>query len=256
MKIGVFTDILSEDFETAVRSAFEMGFDAVELRNIKDRRVPCLTPEEVREAGEILRKYSMRPFALSPGTYRCSLYDREFADQYALFEQTLDLAVEWGAGAVVTSGVRRHWKDRRGDYRRLIDTLSRCVSAATARGVEVWVENEFGWFNDAPDNILRLQKVMLDLGMKTCWNIAGYYAAGAEEWESFAEALGGNLSCVHISDVLTGSAQRGHLPVGDIISSLSSRENSPAVILDGPGLSDRRRAAEALSWLREVRAGG
>ena len=73
MNIAVVTDELSDDLETALELAADMGLRHVELRGVGGHRVPRVGPFWERRIPELLRRFDMQVVAISPGIFKIPL---------------------------------------------------------------------------------------------------------------------------------------------------------------------------------------
>lgn len=73
MNIAVVTDELSDDLETALELAADMGLRHVELRGVGGYRVPRVGAFWKRRIPELLRRFNMQVVAISPGIFKIPL---------------------------------------------------------------------------------------------------------------------------------------------------------------------------------------
>ncbi len=67
MKIGIITDEISADPETAIELGVEWGIYDYEIRGFGNERVPLFSTYQKERLKELLNEYEVRIIAISPG---------------------------------------------------------------------------------------------------------------------------------------------------------------------------------------------
>ena len=60
MKLGVITDGISQDAETAFRMLKEHGLEYAELQFVYGKEIGEQTPEEVKKISDLIRQYDIK----------------------------------------------------------------------------------------------------------------------------------------------------------------------------------------------------
>ncbi|MCI8441199.1 MAG: sugar phosphate isomerase/epimerase [Provencibacterium sp.] len=76
-RLGVITDEISQDLDTALKLAREFSLDGVEIRSVWERGPFELTEQEGSAIAEKVRKAGMEVCAISAPFFKCSLEDEE-----------------------------------------------------------------------------------------------------------------------------------------------------------------------------------
>jgi len=75
MKLAVFSDEVSQDFEVALRLAVKYRLDGIELRSVWDKPVQHLTEAEVERVASLLEKCELSLAAIASPVFKCELDD-------------------------------------------------------------------------------------------------------------------------------------------------------------------------------------
>jgi L-ribulose-5-phosphate 3-epimerase len=100
LRLGITSDEVSPDLETALKFAREFGLEWVEIRNLGRQYGTDVSLEDARKARELLDSYKIKLSVLDTALYKCALPGTKLAkptkDDYPYAEQDalLDRAIE------------------------------------------------------------------------------------------------------------------------------------------------------------------
>lgn len=209
------------------------GIRRFELRSLYGRRAPAWTADETAALKRLVREWGVELSALSPGLFKCSLYDPVLEEHTGrLLTQSLDLAVELGIDKLIVFGVRRCQRDTPRDRERVLAILGEAAIAAGRRGVTLCVENEPGWWADTPEHIEAILQGIEGSGCRLNWDPGNLFAAGEPDCLGGYRRLRRFIGHIHAKDArrLPDGTCR-YVPLGD--GDVGWREQLAALVRDG-----------------------
>ena len=202
MRLGIVSDEVHPDLAYAAKWAAERGITRMELRALWGQRVPDLTFTQLQETKLILDDYGICVSGLSPGIFKCSLYEHEFIHQQDRLKRTIDMAGELGTRKIICFGVRKDPDDPQDAALRVTELLQSFSCEASSQGCLLCFENEPGYYNGTPDEILRLQEAVYAQGGRLNWDMGNLFMAGYREYKNFYERLKPYIASIHMKDYL------------------------------------------------------
>ena len=172
MIISIVTDELSGDPETAFELGVEWGVRHFELRGVHGERVPRLSAHARHRLVRAVREFGVEITALSPGLFKFPLpedqpsrsnlgwMDAGFFDAWharramvsdhleRLLPETLELAAEVGALAIVSFSFSRGGAASGAAPRAAVDALAEAAARAGSAGTDFLIETEEGHWAD------------------------------------------------------------------------------------------------------------
>lgn len=224
MKMAVVTDELSDDLETALELAAEMGLRHVELRGVGGRRVPRLDPYWRKRLPDLLARFQMRVVAISPGLFKIPLPEpvpegfqvlrwqdleesaRErrqasvLADhRTALLQESIAFAQELGCRVIVAFGIVK------APGATVIPPIVPQALAEAAReagraGVILAVENEHICWADSGERTAALVRQIGSPALRINWDPGNAFSAGERPYPDGYTAVRGLVAHVHVKD--------------------------------------------------------
>jgi sugar phosphate isomerase/epimerase len=224
MNIAVVTDELSDDLETALELASDLGLTSVELRGVGGLRVPRIGAFWQRRTPELLQRFRMRVVAISPGIFKIPLpqpvpegfqvlrwqdleestrerheVERLLDHRTALLEESLALAKRLECPKVIIFGVVRSPGERA--MPPLVRTLlEETVREAERAGVTVCLENEHICWADGGRETATLIRAIDSSALKINWDPGNAFSAGETPFPDGYEAVRGLVGHVHVKD--------------------------------------------------------
>jgi sugar phosphate isomerase/epimerase len=224
MNIAVVTDELSDDLETALEIAADMGLSGVELRGVGGHRVPRVDPFWEQRIPELLRRFRMRVVAISPGIFKIPLSQpvpegfqvlrwqdleesarergeaaRLLDHRTALLAESLALARRLDCPKVIIFGIVRSPGER--TMPPLVRTLlEEVVREAERVGVTVCLENEHICWADGGRETARLIREIGSPALKINWDPGNAFSAGETPYPDGYDAVRGLVGHVHVKD--------------------------------------------------------
>jgi sugar phosphate isomerase/epimerase len=224
MTVAVVTDELSDDPETALELAAEMGLRHVELRGIGGRRVPRIDPVWEMRLPELLRRFEMRVVAISPGLFKIPLpapvpedfqvlrwqdiaesrRGRELEAQLtdhstALMEESIAFAARFECPVIAVFGFEKpeHAVRMPEAVPRLLADAARKAAQA---GITLALENEHICWADTGERTAALVREIGSPNLRVNWDPGNAYRAGETPFPDGYRAVRGLVGHVHVKD--------------------------------------------------------
>lgn len=219
MKLGVITDGISRDFAHALGVMDEYGLDYAELQFLWDKEVGDLTPEERKQALELVKKHGKTVSCISRHVFAGMPMTTKPGDDIHVkhmdgLKRCIEMAHEFGCQTVrIMSGRKEmilwgrhgaeHWNVAKGAWEALPPLIAPAVELAKAEGVTLVVETGNGTM---VNSCWTGRKLIDDLDardtLKILWDPANNCWAHERAWPDGYEVMkGGYLGHLHIKDV-------------------------------------------------------
>ncbi|HBT63928.1 MAG TPA: hypothetical protein DEB10_04615 [Ruminococcaceae bacterium] len=219
LRLGIISD---ETGHRNPRELFEYGVSrdirCFELRYLYGKRVPNLSDDEMIELKSLIRDRGVSISAISPGLFKCSLYDTAMEEHTGtLLSRSLDFAEEFEVYKLIIFGVQRSHSDRPEDKERVLHILGEAAHAASKRGITICMENEPGWWADTPQNVYDILKNLESAGLWLNWDPGNLFVTGVSDYKPGYEMLKRFIRHVHAKDAvfLSNTAEKyKHVPLG------------------------------------------
>jgi len=222
--IAVVTDELSDDLETALELASNMGLRHVELRGVGGFRVPRVGSFWERRVPELLRRFGMQVVAISPGIFKIPLpqpvpegfqvlrwqdleestREQEAAmlledHRSALLQESIAFAKRVEAPTIVIFGVVR--SPGESTMPPIVRTLlAEAAQQAERAGVRLALENEHICWVDGGMRTAALFREINSPALRINWDPGNAFSAGEEPYPRGYHSVRGLVGHVHVKD--------------------------------------------------------
>ena len=143
MNIGVVSDELSLDFESALRRAALVHIDRFELRSLSSGRVPYCSAGELRTLKHAVLGAGARLTALSPGLFKATESKADVAhDLRETLPRTLDLALALDIQNILIFGFAKERHTQELSDVDMLEAFSLAADSAEHAGVVLHLEPE------------------------------------------------------------------------------------------------------------------
>ncbi len=155
--LAFITDEFCQDFERAVATASELGYQAVEVRSIWDRNIVDLDDEQIRRMRRIADDAGIKIISIASPVFKCTHpeggpIDRrfeqdafhsahQFDDQPRILERSIQVAQALGAPLIRVFSFWRTMEPPR-LFGRIVESLAAAVDRAARHGLRIGLENE------------------------------------------------------------------------------------------------------------------
>jgi sugar phosphate isomerase/epimerase len=228
IKVAVVTDEISSDLETALEIATDWGMKTIELRGVGNQRVGSLSPYWEDHVIKMVRNFSVKVAALSPGVFKIPLPAPVFEGHTVLKWQ--DEAEYYNAQAQAQT-VERHLNEilpatirlakkldvpnilifsfnkpegTAGDGPPLvIDYLKKAARMAGEAGITLILENEHICWGDTAKNTRKIIEQVGSKHLKLNWDPGNAYFAQEVPYPDGYETIKDIIGHVHMKDAIT-----------------------------------------------------
>jgi sugar phosphate isomerase/epimerase len=150
-KLGVISDGLSPDFETALKIMKSYGISWVEIRMVWDIYNTELSAQQIRQLKDLLDKYEFRCSQVDTALFKCTLPGTHpsvnittpypYAEQMDLLKRASERAHAWGTDKI---RIFTFWRvaEPQKISGRISDELHKAAEVARASGIRLAIENE------------------------------------------------------------------------------------------------------------------
>jgi len=155
--LAFITDEFCQDFERAVSTAVELGYQAVEVRTVWDRNIVDLDDARIGELGRIAQRAGIGILSIASPVFKCTHPEggsidhrfeqdafhsaHQFADQPRILDRSIEVAQRLGASMVRVFSFWRTMDPPR-LFGRIVESLALAIEQAARRGVRIALENE------------------------------------------------------------------------------------------------------------------
>jgi len=145
MKLGIFTDEISQDFPHAIAVAEEIGCSGVELRSMWKTSVQDLTPARTKEVRALLDEHSLECYNIAGPVFKCSIgSQREIDEHLDIVKRCCDAANEFGSPNIRAF---TFWREEgvavESVWGKLVELIAKAAGIAATAGKTLAIENEF-----------------------------------------------------------------------------------------------------------------
>jgi len=225
MKIGLITDEVSADPETAFELGAEWGVRDFEIRGFDSQRVPLFSPFQKDYLRELMERYRARVYAISPGLFKMPYPDatrtsfplrafdvdlhrrwRSAWDLLAyhleeLLPSSLAYAREIGAQRVIAFGFHRGGQPAGEAPDGVLQALQKAAQLAGEAGLLLDIEVEADYWADTGARTARMLDQIAEEALGVNWDPANAAVAGDKPYPEGYQAVEGYVRHVHFKDV-------------------------------------------------------
>lgn len=181
MKLAITTDAISQDFETAVLLSLEWGIDCFEFKRLHHKRVPDVTPDEVKIVQNVVRAKAVQICSIAPGCFKVPLDRERVQAEQKRLGQSLELAERLSVRMLVVFGFEKDLVRSREDaLPQVVDYLGAAAQEAARRGCVLCVENERGHWVENPRDLAWVVRQVNSPTLRINWDPGNVIGTGAE----------------------------------------------------------------------------
>jgi len=210
--LGIITDEVHEDVETALEFASQFGLNWVEIRNVWGQYVTDVDQNTISRLKKLLQIYALRVSVVDtalfkttlPGTHpiirQSDIYP--YSQQFDLLNRAVDRAVSLNAPYL---RIFDFWRCREQNsiMDSVVEHLKRAIEIAKPAGVQLLVENEYSCHTGTGAEMKLLQQRITNPYLGFIWDPQNCLIAGKvpfpDEYEKLDKA---RIVHVHIKDAL------------------------------------------------------
>jgi sugar phosphate isomerase/epimerase len=216
LALGIVTDEIAADFDTAVRYAKQWNISLFELRCVGAGRVPFISSDDADRIDHAVRNDGITITALSPGMFKHSLAQQE-AIEHELADtlpRTIAMAKRFGARMIIVFGFKRLADDDDSLRSCAVEYMRRAAEIARASDMVIAIENEPGFWCDTGLRTAALLEEVDSKHLRANWDPANALGTDEVPFPNGYLALKPYIVNVHVKDTIEGSLLRC-VPVGE-----------------------------------------
>ena len=234
MKIGIITDEISADPETAIELGTEWGIHDFELRGFFTDRAPHLSAYQKQRLRDTLDEYQARIIAIGPGLFKFAYppphaprqplgwMDLAGYENWAeaqrlanyhlneLLPESLEYANELDVPLVIIFGFDRAGAPPGFPPDEVLNCLRLAAERASAAGLKLAIENEDGFWADSGAHSAQMVKMINHPALGVNWDPGNAFFAGDDPYPTGYSAVRELVQHVHFKDALRDHDGRYH----------------------------------------------
>ncbi len=213
LKLGCFTDEISQDLDEAIEVMREFGVQYAELRSIWGRNILDMERDELEKAQGILQRAGIKVACIASPLFKCHLFqeekprgdlhlarERSLEEQWATLRRSLQLAHFFHAPIVRTFSFWRVCEPNEEIFRRIAPYLSQAAEEAHKEGVILALENEHSCFAGSGEETALLLSLVGSPYLKVIWDPGNAFFAGEVPYPHGYEKIKNHIVHIHIKD--------------------------------------------------------
>jgi len=210
IRLGIFTDEISHDFEEAVRVAVENDLRELELRGVWGKNVGKLSKDEVEKIKKITEDYGARIAVIGSPFLKCHLGDvEEYREHIKILDNCIYQAHKYGTNLIRiftfwrVYPIEKYWDS-------IIEKLEVHVRKAEKEGVILAVETEASTNAGNCSELRKFLDALPSDSFKAAWDIANSYSGGEKGYPDGYRLIRGEVVHLHLKDFVTDPAAGRH----------------------------------------------
>lgn len=212
IRIGIFTDEISQNFEEAVRFAVENDIKNYELRGVWGKNVGSLSKEEVAKIKSIADDYDAKVAVIGSPFLKCNLgNEEEYRAHIKILDNCIYQAHQYGARIIRIftfwrlDPIEKYWDS-------IIGRLKVHIKKAEKEGVILAVETEGTTNVGNCSEMRRLLDSLPSNNLKAAWDVANSYFGGEIGYPNGYKLIRGEVVHVHLKDFIEYPTASKHRP--------------------------------------------
>ncbi len=214
--LAFITDELCQDFERAVATAVELGYQAVEVRTIWDKNIVDLDSAQVKRLRQIADRAGIRILSIASPVFKCTHpeggpIDRrfeqdafhaahQFSDQPRILDRSIEIAGELGASIVRVFSFWRTMEPQR-LFGQIVESLAGAIDQAGRHGIAIGLENEHACNIATAAESAPVLRTLQENYFGLVWDPGNSYMAGESPYpEGYSLLPANRILHVHAKD--------------------------------------------------------
>lgn len=213
LKLGCFTDEISQDLEEAIEVMREFGVEYAELRSIWGRNILDMEEKELEKARKMLQWAGIKTACIASPLFKCHLFqeekplgdlhlarERSLEEQWMILRRSLQLAHFFEAPIVRTFSFWRVCEPNEEIFLRIAPYLREAAEEARKEGIILALENEHSCFAGSGEETALLLSLVNSPYLKVIWDPGNAFFAGELPYPDGYEKVKEHIVHIHIKD--------------------------------------------------------
>lgn len=216
LTLAFITDELCQDFERAVATAVELGYQAVEVRSIWDKNIVDLDSAQVARLRQIADRAGIRILSVASPVFKCTHPEggaidhrfeqdafhsaHQFSDQPRILDRSIEIAGELGASIVRVFSFWRTMEPQR-LFGQIVASLAGAIDKAGRYGITIGLENEHACNVATAAESAPVLRTLPEKHFGLVWDPGNSYMAGESPYpEGYSLLPANRILHVHVKD--------------------------------------------------------
>lgn len=213
MRLGVITDEVSQDFETALKFAKEFDLDCVELRSAWEKGPFDYTKEDILKILELSKQYDIPVTAISSPVFKCEYNEQNIAEHTEALKRLVEYAKILGADKIRCFNF---FKDEKVTNEMAAKAYEKAYEVCEKAGITIVIESEPTTNASSCREIAELVKLINKPYFKALYDPGNnIYATDEIPYPDGYEQIKDILCHVHIKDAVKIDGKAVGVAVGE-----------------------------------------
>lgn len=229
LKIGIFSDEISQDFEHALKVIKELGAGYVELRSMWGKNLVDLSSSELKKAKELIKKYNLKVSGIASPLFKCHFkekgirkskgtyltQEKSYSEHLKMVDYCFELARIFNTNIVRAFSFWKEGELTNDILEEIVKRFEIPIKKAEEEDIILALENEYSCFIGSGEESKRFLDHISSKNVGLIWDPGNAYFAGEVPYPDGYELIKDRVVHVHIKDA--GKNEKGEpvwLPVG------------------------------------------
>lgn len=213
MRIGCFTDEISQDLREAIELMKEFDIKEAELRSFWGRNLLEMEEEDLHRARKMLEEEGIRVSCIASPLFKCNLFGEEIPkgdlhlasprpleEQWAILRRSIELAKFFEAPIVRTFSFWRVVEPSEEIFRKIAPLLEKASEEVAKAGLTLALENEHSCFAGSGGETAQLLALLNSSNLGVIWDPGNAFFTGETPYPDGYEKVKARIVHVHIKD--------------------------------------------------------
>lgn len=191
--LAFITDEFTQDFDRAIATAADLGYDAIEVRTAWDKNIVDLAPDQIARMRRAADAAGLRILSVASPVFKCThpeggaidhRFEQDafhaahtFADQPRILDRAMQVALELGASIVRVFSFWRTMEPPR-LFGSIVESLAGAIDKASRHGLVIGLENEHACNIATAAESAPVLRTLSDPHLGLVWDPGNSYMAG------------------------------------------------------------------------------
>lgn len=230
LKLGIFSDEISQDFEYALEVIKKLEVGYVELRSMWDKNLIDLSFSELKKVGDLIKKSNLKVSAIASPVFKCYLKEKKtkkspgnthltqeknYFEHLKMLEHSFELAKMFGTNIIRAFSFWREGNLTDKILEEIVQRFEVPIKRAEEENVVLALENEHECSIGNGEESRRFLDCISSKNVGLIWDPGNAYFLGEVPYPDGYELIKDRIVHVHIKDA--GKDKKGKpiwLPVG------------------------------------------
>lgn len=215
LKVGIFSDEISQDLEHALKVIKELGVEYVELRSMWGKNLMDLSPDELKRVKELIEKRNLRVAAIASPFLKCHLreekidktrgdthlfQEKSYTEHLKILEHSFELAGMFGTTIVRAFSFWRRGILTEDILAEIVQRFRSPIKRAEEENIILALENEHDCFIRTGKESRRFLERISSKNVGLIWDPGNAFFAGETPYPDGYNLVKDQIVHIHIKD--------------------------------------------------------